>query len=247
MSDDNNAILEVLARLESRLDRLENKVDALTGADQLEDAPTEMFDSSAPAEVAETASVETRLARFENALTMLETLSVRLPTIADALASVTVYAANEAAARNIDVLALGERSLDLATKAAQPDKLDLADKLLDASGDLALALDASKKLQAELATAGLGLPAVVDASAPAAAKLAVLATTPGFKKLLDSGLLDEGALTMAAKAGDALVQTEAAGADALGMWGLFRALGEPEVQKAAGFGVAFARRLGSTL
>lgn len=43
------------------------------------------------------------------------------------------------------------------------------------------------------------------------------------------------------------VEDAAAQPDRVGAWGLFRTLGDPDVQRALGFGREVARRLGATL
>ena len=64
--------------------------------------------------------------------------------------------------------------------------------------------------------------------------------------LLDSGVLDPGPVRMVARAGQALATAaETEGRERVGAFGLLRALGDPDVQRAAGLAIRFAQALGS--
>ena len=65
--------------------------------------------------------------------------------------------------------------------------------------------------------------------------------------LLNSGVLAPGTLRIIGELGRALTETAAAPRAASGLLGLLRALREPDVQRALGFLVTFAERLGRRL
>ena len=68
-----------------------------------------------------------------------------------------------------------------------------------------------------------------------------------IEALLRSGVLDPAVLHVVAGLGRALAETAASPPAALGPLGLLKALGNPEVQRALGFVVAFAERFGRGL
>ena len=65
--------------------------------------------------------------------------------------------------------------------------------------------------------------------------------------LLKSGVLAPGTLRIIGELGRALTETAAAPAATSGLFGLLKALGQPDVQRALGFLVTFAERFGRRL
>ena len=65
--------------------------------------------------------------------------------------------------------------------------------------------------------------------------------------LLKSGVLAPGTLRIMGELGRALTETAAAPAATSGLFGLLKALGQPDVQRALGFLVTFAERFGRRL
>jgi len=68
-----------------------------------------------------------------------------------------------------------------------------------------------------------------------------------LEALLQSGVLDPGALRTIGELGRALVDTASAPPSAIGPMGLWKALGQPDVQRALGFLITFAERFGRRL
>lgn len=68
-----------------------------------------------------------------------------------------------------------------------------------------------------------------------------------LEALLQSGVLDPAALRTIGELGRALVETASAPPSAIGPMGLWKALGQPDVQRALGFLITFAERFGSRL
>jgi hypothetical protein len=68
-----------------------------------------------------------------------------------------------------------------------------------------------------------------------------------LEALLQSGVLDPAALRTIGELGRALVETASAPPSAVGAMGLWKALGQPDVQRALGYLVTFAERFGSRL
>lgn len=65
--------------------------------------------------------------------------------------------------------------------------------------------------------------------------------------LLASGIFDEAAVQVVGSSGRALVQTRAANPPPVGAWGAMTSMSDPDVQRALGFAIQFARSFGKTL
>jgi hypothetical protein len=72
-------------------------------------------------------------------------------------------------------------------------------------------------------------------------------TLTAVEAMLDSGLFDPGTVAVVGHLGNALAQTGAEAPERVGVFGALRALRDPDVQRAVGFLVAIARRVGSAL
>jgi hypothetical protein len=68
-----------------------------------------------------------------------------------------------------------------------------------------------------------------------------------LEALLQSGVLDPAALRIIGELGRAMIDTASAPPQAVGLMGLFRALGDPNVQRALGFLITFADQFGRRL
>lgn len=68
-----------------------------------------------------------------------------------------------------------------------------------------------------------------------------------IEHLLRSRVLDPQSVDVVSQAADALTASRSTPAAPLGLFGLFGAMGEPEVQRAAGFAIQFARAFGQRL
>jgi uncharacterized protein YjgD (DUF1641 family) len=68
-----------------------------------------------------------------------------------------------------------------------------------------------------------------------------------LEALLQSGVLDPAALQIIGGLGRALIDTASARPAPIGVIGLLRALGDPDIQRALGFLMNFAARFGSRL
>jgi uncharacterized protein YjgD (DUF1641 family) len=68
-----------------------------------------------------------------------------------------------------------------------------------------------------------------------------------LRGFLDSGLLDPATVSVVSRAGRALAMAASESTPRVGAWGAVRALGDRNVQKAVGFALHFAARLGAAL
>lgn len=84
---------------------------------------------------------------------------------------------------------------------------------------------------------------------PAALRMAesLVDNLPALEGFLSSGVLAPGPVEVVSKAGAALADVELARPRSVGAWGAFRAMGDPDIQRALGFALAFARIFGKSL
>lgn len=220
-----DAVLASLERLHARMDALEARL-----------APVEQVAAQAPAALAmvtDTADqVAARLGDADQRLT--------------------------AAARVLERLTRPEALAGLEALLDRADRLAPALALLDQlPGTVAMAADSFDDLAARVAETGVPLHERVQVllaaaerlSSPAALEVLTVVTErlSEVKALLESGVLDPEAVRVVSLAGKALVASRACECGPLGPVGAIRALSEPEVKRALGFSVAFARQFGAAL
>lgn len=174
-------------------------------------------------------------------------------------------------------MALAERAtapevMDLANKGMSDASVALGHKLLDTADQVGPLIDAATAPQAieaaeHLASLAPTLSGMTDVAVgvydsvaegrdvealgakagAAAAKLADVALRGDLDRLLDSGALDPQAIEVIAGASRALVATRGSAVDPVGAFGMLKAMGDPDVQRATGFALAFARQFGRQL
>ena len=246
MSDD--AVLAAITGLNERLDRLEAKLDA---------APTQVS-----ANAANQALSEGEMQTLHWLMNGLGNFKERAPTFVDAAGSVANSTLHGAAENGIDPIGTGVRGLALLQRAASPNAMGLAERLLDDDtvdfANAALSAETVALLNKAVANpeliefglefglamhnelAGSNIPAI-------ASKLTAVLDSPEFDALLAAGAL-EGPLSTATDATTALVETQKSGTIAkVGPFGAFFKLMDGDVQKAIGFSLAIAKRFGARL
>lgn len=150
----------------------------------------------------------------------------------------------------LDALGRIERRLDAVEALAKQARHD-------AEGAIAGAVDTFDGVVGRLQAAGIdpdergrNVLAAADAlsSARAVALIdASLSRADAIRAVLESGVLDPGAVAIVSKAGRALAEAASDVGPGLGALGLMRAMGDADVRAASGFLVRFARRLGRAL
>jgi hypothetical protein len=242
MSDD--AVLAAITGLNERLDRLETKLDSKPADQALSDG---------------------EMQTLHWLMNGLGNFKERAPTFVDAVSSVANSTLHGAAENGVDPVGTGVRGLALLQRAAAPDALGLAERLLDddtvAVANSALSPEMVAVLQKAMANPGLvefglefGLAMhseLAGSNIPAIAsklgKLTAVLDSPEFDALLAAGAL-EGPLDVATDATTALVETQKSGKIAkVGPFGAFFKLMDSDVQKAIGFTLAIAKRFGARL
>ncbi|MCB0089921.1 MAG: DUF1641 domain-containing protein, partial [Caldilineaceae bacterium] len=107
--------------------------------------------------------------------------------------------------------------------------------------------DMADEAMRNMAAAGVDVEVLMRKGASAAQQLGALTSTPEYDALMNSGLLDARALGMLANLGQAMRNSQSQPVRPLGPLGLFSAMRDPDVQKALGFLMNFAKELGKTL
>lgn len=210
-----------------------------------------------------------RLDAIEARLAPLETLTREAPVAlamfndtADSLArragEADLDARLQAVAHLVEQLTRPESLATLQALAARTAELDGLLKLADqAPGALAMLADTLDGVAARVDATGVSaldrlgvlLGAAERLSSPAALDVLTVVTSrlTEVKALLESGVLDPEAVRVVSLAGTALVASRACECGPIGPVGALLALREPEVQRALGFAVAFARQFGAAL
>lgn len=186
--------------------------------------------------------LEARLDGVHRAVQLLETVSEKAPVMIEAVATTSTWAWDQAEAAGIDPIAAGQRAAGIALQAGKPDSLATVERLLAKQATLHKTLDAVEKLEADGT-----LDALVAHGTALAPKLAKLVQSPSYTRLMDHALGDAAALDVADAATTAMIETRQAGFKPLGVFGQLGMLMDADVQKALGFGLAIAKRLGQKL
>jgi uncharacterized protein YjgD (DUF1641 family) len=211
-----------------RLEALERKLDA---------AAPWAADPDAAAAVDRLAA---RLDRIERLVEALGTLAERLPVLTDAAGTTATWAFRAAESRGIDPIAAGQDAADLGLELARPENLALVRRLLANKAALTAALDAVEAVDPA------DLTAVARSGAALTSTLAATLRAPELRGLIEASS-DPTALATARSATTALVEARKAPVESVGLFGAIRKMGDPDVQRAVGFGLALAKRFGQAL
>jgi hypothetical protein len=171
----------------------------------------------------------------------------RIPVVAEAAGQTAQWLFDEATADGVDPIALGEQAAALGRKAARPEMLALADRLVGRSGDLTFLLDQMDGLDRKLSEVGVSRAALAQAGIDVAARLAQASQSKEATALVANGPLDREALDVLGKASRAMVEVRRQPVEPMGLFGTLRAMGDADVQRAVGFTFAIARRFGQLL
>jgi hypothetical protein len=263
-----NAALDetLLEQLLTRMDRLEQKVDALSAkpgpSDSFDDdtAPTEIYDPSTAApsmgapHQAGAAAMEQVVERIDKLTSLIDTfgtLATRMPVVVDAAGALVNHAWDQAVEAGIDPVVTGQRAAALSLRAAAPEQLDLAERLLDNAPMLEKILAHSDKLDAAVAALDdvkvEDLNVVAEHAVNTLPKLAKALKSPAFQQLLDSVLFDEDVHGVGKSATTALVDTRRGAFESVGPFGAFFKMRDPDVARAVGFTLAVAKAFGQRL
>ncbi|MFK7928968.1 MAG: DUF1641 domain-containing protein [Myxococcota bacterium] len=235
-------ILKALERIEGRLTALEAASNGATAPAAGGGALTGPLAAKlADAEVnAGLARILDRMDSLEAAARSLETVAERAPIMIDAAALTADYFMRQADEAGVDVFARGFQGAALLEKASRPENMALVEGVLDHGETIGFATD-------KLLNSPLMERENLEATLDLVTRLTEVASTPAFKALLDSGVLESSTLSTAGDATTALVEARAAKPAPLGMFGVLGKLGDADVKKAMGFTFELLKRFGSRL
>lgn len=200
-----------------------------------------------------------RLDRIEARLESVESLTHQIPA---GLAMVTDTADSLVSkfgeGELVDRLGAAVKALETLTR---PEVLGLlqvaAEQAPTAPGMVAMVVDTLDGMADQIAATGIPLHERVEIllraaerlSSPAALEVLTVTTQRlvEIKALLESGVLAPESVQVVSLAGKALVASRQCECGPVGPWGALTALKEPEIQRALGFMVAFARQFGAAL
>lgn len=175
--------------------------------------------------------LEQKLDALTEGLAALTSLSARAGLLAEAAGDTAAFAWREAEKAGVDPIERGQAGLELALRLSEPGTMALVGKLVDRTDAL------------EAAVGALDGVSGADLARAMKATTALLAN-PDFQRLLDAA---PAALAVAGPATTALTETKRSGWEPKGPIGALMAISDPEVQRAVGFSLAVAKRLGKAL
>jgi len=212
-------------------------------------AKPDMHTTAPPTDTASSreASIEKRLARIERSMDQVDQIAAQIPLL---MATVTEIADNYA--RKIpDIDARLEKAMDLVERLTRPQTMESLEKMLDlveqAPQLVSTGTDIFDDLMAKAAESGVEVDSFFQSTGKLLSGLFDLATSPEVRNLLDSGMLDRGAVQTLGRAANALADVRCRQPQPIGMLGAFRALGDRDVQRALGFLVAVGSAFGHQL
>lgn len=193
------------------------------------------------------ASIEKRLARIERSLDQVDQISAQIPLL---MATVTEIA--DSYARRIpDIDARLETVTGLLERVTRPDTVRSLETLLDALEQapqlISTGVDIFDDLMAKAAASGIEIEHLIESSGRLLNGLFELATSPEVRNLLESGMLDKGAVQTLGRAARSLADVRCQQPEPIGFFGALRALGDPDVQRALGFMVAVGTAFGAQM
>ena len=247
-----------LNRLLDRIDALEASVGRL--ADIIEQVPAftamagDVVDETHRRAAANGVDLEERL---QTAITMAEKLTApkmvnkieqmmtdvdQAPHFAAMVGDMVDETQRRAAANGIDIEQRLGAGLAIAEKLTRPQMVEQLNGLLEmadtAPGFIAMLGDIADEAYRNAMANGIDLESLISQGTSAASKLSVL---------MDSGILDDGAVRVVGAAGKALADASQQTIEPVGMFGLLGALRDPDTQRALGFLLNVGSNLGKEL
>ncbi|MGF1469762.1 MAG: DUF1641 domain-containing protein [Sandaracinaceae bacterium] len=190
------------------------------------------------------ARIDARLARIEASLRRYDAIAEQAPAFVAAATDAFDEAATLAGRPDERM----RRAASLLERLSRPETLDALETLVDAleaaPGLVATAVDAVDELAAEAARQGVGLEALFEQLLRTMQGLTRFATSPEVQEFLGSDMMSEGALATLSEAARSLAAARAETERRVGVLGAIGALRDPEVQRAVGFAVTFAKGFG---
>jgi hypothetical protein len=131
------------------------------------------------------------------------------------------------------------------------ERLDTLEPLLElaeqAPALTAMVVDIADDAYRQAQAAGVDAEIMLRKGAETATKLCAVVCSPEFAAVIESGVLEPQTLSVIGSAGQALAASQQAPPKPVGPLGALGALRDPEVRKALGFAVTFAKQFGRAL
>lgn len=191
--------------------------------------------------------IEARLERLEQALDPIAQATAAAP----ALTSTAVDVLDDWALQHGDLDERLRTLSELLERVTRPEALAplmlMVELSEQAKPTIATVTDIVDEAMARAAAEGMEVERLVESSKNAVLKLAQLATAREVQALLDSGMLDPAALSTLGMTARAVADASDEPAPRVGLFGAFRAVQQPSVQRALGFLIRVAEKLGDNL
>lgn len=229
----------------------------------MDDAPATARTNGAPDKslTALLERIDLRLARLEDAVARIDGLTHGAPAVVATVADVVDGMVARLAERGVDVDERVRAMTRLAEKVTSPaslsaletlverlDSLEGALRLVDqAPGVVAIVVDTIDGIAARLGDDGVDVDARVCTMVGLLERLTAPRTSAALATLLDSKLLDPRAVGLLVQLGDSLTAASELAPPSVGAWGAFRALSDPDIQRAVGLLIAVGKQLGRAL
>jgi hypothetical protein len=202
-----------------------------------------------------------RIGALEQAVTVLAETVRQAPGMVAMVTDIVDETYREARASGTDLEQQFEGGLALLRQLTEPrtvavlsrliERLDTLEPLLDiaeqAPATAAMVVDIVDDAYRQAKAAGVDLDTVLHKGAETAARLGAVVCSAEFDAVMDSGVLEPKTLRVIGSAGQALATSQQATPKPVGLLGALGALRDPEVRKALGFAVTFAKQFGRAL
>ena len=203
-----------------------------------------------------------RLDTIEEAVDKLDAMMTQGPAMLAMMTDMADDVYREAEASGVDLDERLRLTLQLAERLTAPRTVEVLSQLMERKDDLeqlvalgeqapgfmAMMVDMFDDVYRQTEEAGYDLHKVIHEGPEAFIRINEFAASESFKKLLDSGVLDPEAIDIVGKVGDALVDCSCQDdMPEVGLFGLLRAIRDPDTRRALGFLTEFGRRFGQEL
>ena len=178
-------------------------------------------------------------------------LANQAPGLVSMVADMADDAVKQAANKGVNLEERLGAALEIAEKLTAPAMVSQMNSVLELSnqgpGLVAMTVDMLDEGYKSAALSGLDLESLVKDGTALAAKLAKLMQSEEFHDLHESGVLAPETLRIVNAAALALAESQKTPPQKVGLFGMMRAMGNSDMQRALGFLVGFAKQFGKKL
>lgn len=207
------------------------------------------------------ASLADKLLSRSDQLEQLMQMADQAPGMISMVADIADESYRQAAQSGVDIETRLQAGLAITEKLTAPETMEVLSALLDRTDKLgqavelidqgpglaAMAMDTLDEAYRQALTAGIDIDSLVSQGLNLSAILANFVSSKEFQSLQHSGVLDPKVLQVVGSAGQALATTQQQPIKQVGILDLFRAIGDPDTQRALGFLLAFGKNFGQSI